>query len=245
MKIINYEKKGMIPLTDEEEESYENHDVCHICEKEVCTNKNNKKEFKSYCKVRDHYHYTGKYRRAAHSSCNLRYKIPKQIPVIFHNESTYDYHFLVKEFSKEFKGNFECLGENTEKYITLSVPIKKEHDNGKITIYKLKFIDNYRSMNVSLSSLVDNLSEINTKESDNKFIDNMRATMASLSQSVDKVSDINKKVSQIDNMRSMIALLSQSIDKILEIDKKIAQIDKKEQDNKFIDNFDSFIITIH
>ena len=77
MKIINYEKKGMIPLTDEEEESYENHDVCHICEKEVCTNKNNKKEFKSYCKVRDHYHYTGKYRRAAHSSCNLRYKIPK------------------------------------------------------------------------------------------------------------------------------------------------------------------------
>ena len=201
MKIINYEEKGMIPLTDEEEESYENHDVCHICEKEFCTNKNNKKEFKSYCKVRDHCHYAGKYRGAAHSSCNLRYKIPKQIPVIFHNGSTYDYDFLVKEFAKEFKGNFECLGENTEKYITLSVPIKKEHDNGKITIYKLKLIDNYRSMNVSLSGLVDNLSEINKKESDNKFIDNMRSTMASLSQSVDKVSDINKKV---DNMRYMI-----------------------------------------
>ena len=56
-------------------------------------------------------------------------------------------------------------------------------------------------MNVSLSGLVDNLSEINKKESDNKFIDNMRSTMASLSQSVDKVSDINKKV---DNMRYMI-----------------------------------------
>ena len=63
-------------------------------------------------------------------------------------------------------------------------------------------------MNVSLSSLVDNLSEINKKESDNKFIDNMRSTMASLSQSVDKVSDIDKKVSQIDNRRSMTASLS-------------------------------------
>ena len=100
MKIINYEKKEMIPLTDEEKESYENQDVCHICEKEFCTNKNNKKEFKSYCKVRDHCHYTGKYRGAAHSSCNLRYKIPKEIPVIFHNGSTYDYHFIIKELAK-------------------------------------------------------------------------------------------------------------------------------------------------
>ena len=63
-------------------------------------------------------------------------------------------------------------------------------------------------MNVSLLSLVDNLSEINKKESDNKFIDNLRSTTASLTQSVDKVSDIDKKVSQIDNMRSMIASLS-------------------------------------
>ena len=193
MKIINYEKKEMIPLTDEEKESYENQDVCYICEKEFCTNKNNKKEFKSYCKVRDHCHYTGKYRGAAHSICNLRYKIPNEIPVIFHNGSTYDYHFIIKELAKEFKGNFECLGENTEKYITLSVPIKKEHDNGKVTICKLKFIDSYRSMNISLSSLVDNLSEINKKESENGFIDNMRSTMASLSQSIDKVSDIDKK----------------------------------------------------
>ena len=106
------------------------------------------------------------------------------------------------------------------KYITLSVPIKKEHDNGKATIYKLRVIDSYKSMSVSQSSLVDNLSEINKKESENEFIDNMRSITASLSQFIDKVSDIDKKVSQIDNMRSMIALLSQSIDKISEIDKK-------------------------
>ena len=66
--------------------------------------------------------------------------------------------------AKEFKGNFECLGEKTEKYITFSVPIKKEHDNGKTTTCKLKFIDSYRFMPDSLSNLVDNVSGINNKE---------------------------------------------------------------------------------
>ena len=42
-KIINYEKKEMIPLTGKEKESYENQKICHICEKEFCTNKSNKK----------------------------------------------------------------------------------------------------------------------------------------------------------------------------------------------------------
>ena len=94
-----------------------------------------KKEFdeKNY-KVRDHCHYTGKYRGAAHNVCNLRYKIPKEIPVVFHNGSTYDYHFIIKELVKEFDGNFKCLGENTEKYITLSVPIKKKIENKDIEI---------------------------------------------------------------------------------------------------------------
>ena len=68
---------------------------------------------------------------AAHSICNLRYKTPREIPIIFHNGSTYDYHFIIKQLAKEFEGKFECLGENTEKYITFSVPIKKELDNNK------------------------------------------------------------------------------------------------------------------
>ena len=58
--------------------------------------------------------------------CNLRHKTPKEIPVVFHNGSTYDNQFLIEELTKEFKGQFECLGENTEKYISFSVPIKKE-----------------------------------------------------------------------------------------------------------------------
>ena len=79
-----------------------------------------------YYKVKDHCHYTGEYRGAAHDICNLKYKIPKEIPAVFHNGSTYDYHLIIKELAEEFEGEFECLGENTEKYITFSVPIKKE-----------------------------------------------------------------------------------------------------------------------
>ena len=61
---------------------------------------------------------------------------------------------------KEFDGNFECLGENTEKYITFSIPIKKKIENKDIEItYKIKFIDSYRFMSMSLSKLIDNLSE--------------------------------------------------------------------------------------
>ena len=81
---------------------------------------------KKYHKVRDHDHYTGKFRGAAHSICNLRYKTQKEIPIISHNGSKYDYHFIIKELAKEFKDqDFNCFGENTEKYITFSVPLEK------------------------------------------------------------------------------------------------------------------------
>ena len=76
---------------------------------------------------------------------------------MFHNGSTYDYHFIIKELVKEFEGNFECLGENTEKYITFSVPIKKKIENKDLEItYKLKFIDSYRFVSSSLSKLAFN-----------------------------------------------------------------------------------------
>ena len=124
-KIINYEKKEVIPLTDKETESYENQKVCCIREEKLCTDKNDENKFKIYHKVRDHCHYTGKFRGAAHNICNLRYKIPKEIPTVFHNGSTYDYHFIFKLLAIEFKGEFECLGRKTKKYIMFSVPIKK------------------------------------------------------------------------------------------------------------------------
>ena len=71
-EIINYREKEMIPLTDGENKSYEKQKVCHICKKEFCTNENEENEFRQYKKVRDHCHFTGKFRGAAHSICNLR-----------------------------------------------------------------------------------------------------------------------------------------------------------------------------
>ena len=149
-KIINYERKEMIPLTKKEEKKHNKQEVCHICGKGFSTDDNNKK----YHKVRDHCHYTGKYRGTAHDTCNLRYEIPKETPVVFCNGSTYDYYFIIKELVEEFEGELECLGENTEKYITFSVPIKKEitkkdkNGNDKITkiSYKIKFIDSYTDL---------------------------------------------------------------------------------------------------
>ena len=90
--------------------------------------KNENKYFKDKkCrKVRDHCHYTREDRGAAHSICNLKYSVPKQIPVVFHNGSNYDYHFIIEELSEEFEKQFTCLGENTEKYITFTVPIEKK-----------------------------------------------------------------------------------------------------------------------
>ena len=87
--------------------------------------KNDKNVFKLYHKVRYHCHYTGKFRGATHSICNLRYKTPKEISVVFHNSSTYDYYFIINQLAKEFDEQLECSGENTEKYITFTVPIKK------------------------------------------------------------------------------------------------------------------------
>ena len=148
-------KKEIIPLTKKAEKRHNKQNVCYICRKEFNTDGSDKK----YYKVKDHCHYMGKYRSAVHNICKLRYETPNEIPVVFHNGSTHDYHFIIKELAEEFGGEFKCLGENTEKYITFLVPIKKQLDNDKPITYKIKFIDSFRLMSTSLSNLVRNLSE--------------------------------------------------------------------------------------
>ena len=110
MEIINFEEKEIIPLTNKEIKSYEKQKIFHICKEKFCNDKSKKK-------VRDHCHYTGKFRGADHSEYNLRYKVPKEIAVVFHNGSTYHYHFIIKKIAEEFEDEFECLGENTENII--------------------------------------------------------------------------------------------------------------------------------
>ena len=95
--------------------------------------------------------------------------MPKKIPIVFHNGSNYDYHFIIKELLEEFKKQLTCLGANTEKYITFTVQIEKEvtriDKNGeeitKNTSYILQFIDSARFManSFSISNLISNFSE--------------------------------------------------------------------------------------
>ena len=102
---------------------------CYICENKFYKDKKN-----NYIKVRDHCHYTRKYRGAAHKICNLMYNTPRERPVVFHNGSSYDYHFIIKGLAEEFEGYFECFSENKKKYITFSVAIKKK-SNEDSTIF--------------------------------------------------------------------------------------------------------------
>ena len=139
----------MDKLTDEENLKHYIEDKCFICNKQFYEDKKG-----NYIKVRDHCHYTGKYRGASHKICDLMYNTPSEIPVIFHNGSNYDYHFIIKGLAEEFDGDFQCLGENKEKYIPFSVPIKKESkkdDDKDVIIYRIKLFDSFRFMSISLS----------------------------------------------------------------------------------------------
>ena len=126
----------MKSLTKKQQESYENAKIFDICNEKF---ENKYWKDKKYCKIRDHFPYTGEYRGAAHSICNLKIslwayivmsivkkKMPKKMSIVFHNRSNYDYHFTIKELAEEFKKQFICLEENTEKCITLTVLIEKK-----------------------------------------------------------------------------------------------------------------------
>ena len=104
---------------------------------------------------------------AAHCICNLKFNVPNEIPVVFHICSNYDYRFIMKEIANELEGQFQCLGENTEKYKNFSILIEKEvtnidkngNDSVVTTSYNVKCIDNARFMATLLSNLVDTLTE--------------------------------------------------------------------------------------
>ena len=126
MEIINFKKKNLKLLTNEQQKSFTIAKFSYICNKKKIEYEHAKDE--KYRKVEAHCHYTGEHSGAAHSICNLKYKIPKGpigILLVFYNGSNDHYHFIVKELAVEFKKEFTCLRENTEKYMTFSVPIEK------------------------------------------------------------------------------------------------------------------------
>ena len=106
-------KKLMDKLTKEQTVEFVTAKGCHICFKKFSPKDR---------KVIDHCHYTGKYRRAAHSSCNLRYRIPDYIPVVFHNLAGYNAHLFIKELAKH-TSRIGVTAKNTENYISFSVKV--------------------------------------------------------------------------------------------------------------------------
>ena len=88
-------KAPFIICSDKENNSYEKQNFCYICKREFSTDENDKNAFKLYHKVTDHIHHTGSVRGAVHSIFNLRYKTPKEIPIVFYYGSTYDYQFII------------------------------------------------------------------------------------------------------------------------------------------------------
>ena len=88
---------------------------------------------------------------------------------MFHNGFVYDYHSIIKYLAREFKGHSECLGENTEKYISFTVPFKKVINDKEIK-YRIRISDSCRFIQDSLSNLVDNLPELKIKEIDNDVL---------------------------------------------------------------------------
>ena len=152
-EIANIEPKKII-FTREDEKQFNTSSDCWICGEEI-KNTNDK--------VRDHCHYTGRYRGAAHNSCNLKYSKPKGVPVFFHNLAGYDSHLFIKNLgSSNPKENIECIPNNEEKYITFTKNIiVGQYTNKKGEVkdktFKIIFKDSFKFMRSSIKALVNNL----------------------------------------------------------------------------------------
>ena len=151
-EIANIKPKKMV-IMEEEQEQFDNASDCWICGEEL----------KNDNKVRDHCHYTGRYRGAAHNKCNLKYRKPKDVTVFFHNLSGYDSHLFIRSLaSPNPKETIECIPNNEEKYITFTKnKIVGQYTNKKGKVkdktFKIVFKDSYKFMQQSIEALVNNL----------------------------------------------------------------------------------------
>ena len=149
--IANIRPKEMI-FTEEDIKHFNNASDCWICGEELGNDR-----------VRDHCHYTGHYRGAAHNKCNLNHSKPKGVPVFFHNLSGYDSHLFIKKLgSSNKKETLDCIPNNEEKYITFSKNIiVGQYTNKKGEVkdktFKIVFKDSLKFMSSSLGALVNNL----------------------------------------------------------------------------------------
>src|SRR5258708_6082285 len=144
-------------------EIYNKATKCHICDGKFSVIDH---------KVRDHCHLSGKFRGAAHNSCNINYKIPIFYPVVIHNLSGYDSHLFIKKLCNNKNEKINCIPTNEEKYISFGKQMivdTFEKDGEEIIVRReLRFIDSFKFMNSSLDALSKNLNKDQYKNL-NKF----------------------------------------------------------------------------
>ena len=129
---------------------YDNSILCHICYEELGEDRE-----------RDHCHLSAKFRGAAHEVCNLKYKVSKSFPVVFHNLSSYDSQIFIKTLGNS-EGDIFCIPHNEENYISFTKQVivgKFVNKEGKEVNVKceLRFIDSFRHMASSLDKFSSNL----------------------------------------------------------------------------------------
>ena len=153
VKIISELGNKKIIISKEEEEQFKQASNCWICGKLLNIQD----------RVRDHCHFTGRYRGAAHNICNLKYSKPNNISVFFHNLTGYDSHLFIKKLNIT-AGAIDCIPNNQENYISFSKTIitgeytnKKGETRNKY--FKIIFKDSLKFMASSLEALVNNLPE--------------------------------------------------------------------------------------
>ena len=151
--LVNIKDKEMI-FTEEDKKRFNKSKECWICGEPLSADD----------KVRDHCHYTGRFRGPAHNKCNLKFRKPKFVPVVFHNLSGYDSHLFIKKLGSTSE-KIDCIPNNEEKYISFTKNIKvgeymdKKTGDAKNINFKIRFIDSFKFMSTSLEALVDNLPE--------------------------------------------------------------------------------------
>ena len=189
--LTHYTKKYLFKR--QEEKDFQSATKCHICEQKLFKDK----EKGQILKVRDHCHFTGEYRGAAHNQCNLNCKKPLILPVIFHDLQGYDSHLFIKQLAK-VSGDLSTIPSTEEKYISFSKKIiVDQYFSKKMGIplpekFEIRFIDSFKFLQASLADLVKNLESSDFKNLNRVIKNNSSLLTRKGVYPYDYVTSINK-----------------------------------------------------
>ena len=159
IELFETEKKEAKLLSSEQKKIHKNSKRCHICKKPF--NELKKSDYyRNFRKVKDHNYCNEIYRGEAHAICKFKYTTQRDIPVVIHNGSNYNFDLIIKELAEEFNEEIHCIPEDKEKHKSFSIPIMYKSIENYDFPCNLRFIDSKKLMFGSLDSYINNLSEI-------------------------------------------------------------------------------------